>query len=410
DDHFAVADDVVHVALVKRVRAQRGVEVVDDVDVVRGVQAVLFAGEDAGAAQQAFGLLLAFLGQVHLLALLVDPVVALAVLFLLPGEVRDDLVDLDVQLRRVVGRAGNDQRGTRLVDQDRVDLVDDGEVEAALETVVLRQRHVVAQVVEADLVVGGVGDVGGVGRVLVLVRHARVDHADAQAQPVVQPAHPCRVAARQVVVDRDHVHALAGEGVEVGRQGPDQGLALAGAHLGDLAHVQDHAADQLHIVVAHAQDADAGLAADREGLGQDLVERFAVCDAFLELGRPGLELFVAERLHLRLERVDLLDDTAELLEQALVAAAGDAGKQTIEHCVSGWRARTGTEAKKGARRAVHGNYGLYRGGAPRGIKGDYRNLRGSTTRPRSQTSKWTWAPVERPVEPARATCWPARTR
>src|SRR5690606_10322781 len=121
DDHLAVADDVVHVALVQRVRAQRGVEVMDDVDVVRGVQAVLFAGEDAGAAQQAFGLLLAFLGQVHLLALLVDPVVALAVLLLLAGEVRDDLVDLDVQLRRVVGRAGNDQRGTRLVDQDRVD-------------------------------------------------------------------------------------------------------------------------------------------------------------------------------------------------------------------------------------------------------------------------------------------------
>src|SRR5690606_16827274 len=132
---------------------------------------------------------------------------------------------------------------------------------------------------------------------------------------------------------------------------------------------------------------DAGLAADREGLGQDLVERFAVCDAFLELGRPRLELLVAERLHLRLERVDLLDDTAELLEQALVAAAEDAGKQTIEHCVSGWRAGTGPETKKGARRPFHGNFGLYRGGArlginpPTGTCGGPR--RGRDPRPRS---------------------------
>src|SRR3546814_10693090 len=73
----------------------------------------------------------------------------------------------DVCSSDLAGRAGDDQRGERLVDQDRVDFVDDREVEAALEPVVLRQRHVVAQVVEADLVVGGIGDVGGVGGVLV---------------------------------------------------------------------------------------------------------------------------------------------------------------------------------------------------------------------------------------------------
>ncbi len=38
-----------------------------------------------------------------------------------------------------------------------------------------------------------------------------------------------------------------------------------------------------------------------------------------------------------------------------------------------------------------------------------RKLRGFTTRPFSQTSKCTWAPVERPVEPALAISCPART-
>ena len=42
--------------------------------------------------------------------------------------------------------------------------------------------------------------------------------------------------------------------------------------------VEDHAADELHVVVAHLEDAPAGLAADREGLGQQVVERGAVVE------------------------------------------------------------------------------------------------------------------------------------
>ena len=98
-------------------------------------------------------------------------------------------------------------------------------------------------------------------------------------------AHPVGVALREVVVDRDDVHALAGERVQVGRQRRDQRLAFAGAHLGDLAVVQHHAADQLHVEVAHLQRALAGLAHDGEGFGQQLVERRAVGDALLELRR-----------------------------------------------------------------------------------------------------------------------------
>jgi hypothetical protein len=60
---------------------------------------------------------------------------------------------------------------------------------------------------------------------------------------------------REVVVDRDDVHALAGQRVQVGGQRRDQRLALAGLHLGDLAVVQHHAAEQLHVEVAHAQRA-----------------------------------------------------------------------------------------------------------------------------------------------------------
>jgi hypothetical protein len=84
--------------------------------------------------------------------------------------------------------------------------------------------------------------------------------ADRQAEEVVELAHPLRIAVGQVVVDRDDVHALAGQGIEVHRQRGGERLALAGAHLGDLAVVQRHAAEHLHVEVAHLHDA---LAASR---------------------------------------------------------------------------------------------------------------------------------------------------
>ena len=167
---------------------------------------------------------------------------------------------------------GDDQRRARLVDQDRVHLVDDGEGQAALHAILEAVGEVVAQVVEAELVVGAVGDVAGVGGAL-LRRVLRVlDHPDGEAQEAVDRAHPVRIALRQVLVDRDDVHALAAQRVQVGRQRRHEGLALAGAHLGDLALVQGDAADQLHVEVAHLEGAARRLAHHRKGLRQQLIE------------------------------------------------------------------------------------------------------------------------------------------
>ena len=58
------------------------------------------------------------------------------------------------------GGAGDDERGAGLVDEDGIDLVDDGVVIAALDLGGLALGHaVVAEVIEAELGVGAVGDV-----------------------------------------------------------------------------------------------------------------------------------------------------------------------------------------------------------------------------------------------------------
>ncbi len=94
-------------------------------------------------------------------------------------------VDLAVEVGTVLGGAGDDQRCARLVDQDAVDLVDDGEAELPLDHVLQPVLHVVAQVVEAEFVVGAVGDVGGVGLAALVVLQPVDDGAGRQAEEAV---------------------------------------------------------------------------------------------------------------------------------------------------------------------------------------------------------------------------------
>ena len=79
-------------------------------------------------------------------------------------EILDGGAVLLVELVVALGdRTGDDQRRAGVVDEHRVDLVDDGVVMLALHEVFGRRGHVVAQIVEAVFVVRAEGDVGHVG-------------------------------------------------------------------------------------------------------------------------------------------------------------------------------------------------------------------------------------------------------
>ena len=230
-------------------------------------------------------------------------------------------------LARRLGRAADDQRGAGLVDEDRVDLVDDRVEVAALDQVGLAPGHVVAQVVEAELVVRAVRDVAQV--LLAAQRRllARHDRADVEPEEAVHPAHPLGVAGGQVVVGGDHVHALAGERVEVRGQDAGQGLALTGLHLRHVAQVQGRAAHDLHAVVPLAERAGGGLADDGEGLREQRVERLAVGVPLLELVGLGPQLRVGQLGRLVGQRLDRVGDAVETTED--LAFTGT--EQFLEH-------------------------------------------------------------------------------
>ena len=195
--------------------------------------------------------------------------------------------------------------GTGLVNENRVDLIDDDEGMAALDHFLGHLRHVVTQVVEAELVIRTIGNVAGVHLAALSRRLTHQDAAGGQTQEVVDAAHDVRLVLRQVVVDRHDVHAFSSQRTQVGRHGRDQRLTFTGFHFRDLALVQGDAAHDLNVEGTHAQDSPRGLTDRREGLHQDVVQSLALFQTILELLSLGLQLLVRQSLKILLQGINL---------------------------------------------------------------------------------------------------------
>ncbi len=355
DLHLAVDHLVLDAALVERLGLERLDQVVDEVAVLGPVEVV--------DPEELLGLGDAALGDRHGLVLLVELEVEVRHELLLGALVharrglaglhlRRQAGELGVEVGCLLRRAGDDQRGPRLVDEDVVDLVDDRELVgegvplavgvdvhpvlgllagAVLDLLLERGGHVVAQVVEPELRIRSVGHVGGVGGLLVLVGLHVLQDPHRHPEGVVDRLHPLGVPAGEVVVDRHEVHAVAGERVQDDRERGGERLALPRLHLGDRPVVQHHAADHLHVEVAQTERALGRLARQREALVQQVVEGLAVAGPLTQLLGLLAELLDGEELHLGLEGVDAVDP----LGVALVLLGLAEAKRAVKNAHTG---------------------------------------------------------------------------
>ena len=328
--HLAVADDVLLVLVEQRMRPQRLRHMMHQRRAF-GIVKRIICRQQPCIAQQLLDHLVAVIGVGHVAGLFID-------LVMLWRQFGDQLVHRDVQIRPVLRWAGYDQRRARLVHQDAVHLVDDGKVMPALRHLFDGALHVVAQVIEPQLVVGRIGDVGLVGLALFRVRLIGIDDACRQPQRAIDLAHPFRIALGQIVVHRDHMHALAGQGIQIGRKCRDQGLAFARLHFSDIALMQENAALQLHIEGAQAQCAFCRLAAIRKGFGQQRIQAFALGHPFLEFCGLRDDVLIAQCGELRLQCIDLRHKRTNRLDLAVIRRAEDLPRERSEtqHIFSAW--------------------------------------------------------------------------
>ncbi len=126
---------------------------------VRGIIQTAIRRQKARFGENIFSVLMTDFGEQNLMIFFVYRVVARAVLLGLAHQLLHQLIDFQVNIDITFSLPGNNQRGARFVDQDRVHLVHDGEVQLALKAFTHMCRHIVAQVIKAEFVVGAVSDV-----------------------------------------------------------------------------------------------------------------------------------------------------------------------------------------------------------------------------------------------------------
>ena len=167
--------------------------------------------------------------------------------------------------------------------------------------------HIVAQIVETELIVGAVSHVAVVLVLAFGVVETVDDDADGKAEEFVDLAHPFGVALGQVIVDRDDVDAAAAKRVEIDRKSGDQRLAFAGLHFRDLALVQHHAADELDVEVALTERSLGSFPHGGEGRHQNVVKRGAFTKLLFEFVGASAQFLVGKLLQFRFQRIDGVD-------------------------------------------------------------------------------------------------------
>ena len=306
DDDLAVAHHIIHVPLHHAPRLDGLVDVmlqrhVRSVGQIFNIEVLFSLGNAAGGKRGRLFFLVHNIIAVHLLVL---------VLFVVQLGHDGGLQALG----KIIGQLVQIGAFIALAAEDGVRLVHDGVIMPALHHLLFVGDHVVAQVIEAEFIVGAVGNVGIVGGAAFLACDAVDDEPHRKTQKFIQLSHPLAVAFGQVIVHGDDVHALAGERVQIYGQRGDKRFALAGFHLGDAGAVQHDAAHHLYGKVFHAQHAPACLAAYGKGVGQNVVQRFAPCQTLPERGRHRLQLAVGHGLVPGLQRQHPVRDGLYLLE------------------------------------------------------------------------------------------------
>ena len=92
----------------------------------------------------------------------------------------------------------------------------------------------------------------------------------------MNPTHPVRVSSGQIVVDRDHVYALASKSIQVHRKGRHEGLSFTGLHFCDPTEVQGSSAHHLDVVMTLADLTLGRFTHRRERLNHDVFEIGAI--------------------------------------------------------------------------------------------------------------------------------------
>ena len=188
-------------------------------------------------AQHFFCLSNTFFGRCYLFLFFINSIVL--AFFHVGNNTGQDLI----QLSGFFTGSGDNQRGTRFVNQDTVDLIDNTVIQLTLNHLIFINYHVITQVVKAEFVICTVSNICSIGSLTIREVHIMHNQANRQTEELVNTAHILAVAACQIIIDSYNMHAFAGQCIQIYRSSSYQGFTFTGTHFGNFAAMQHYATD-----------------------------------------------------------------------------------------------------------------------------------------------------------------------
>ena len=187
-----------------------------------------------------------------------------------------------VIIRRLLSRAGNNQRCAGFIDENGVHFIDEAVVQRSLHHLIQGCDHIVTEVVEAEFIIRSVGNIGIIGNLSLIEIKVMDNEAYRETQEFINLAHPFTVSFGQVIIDRNDMNPFSFQRIQIHRSRCHQGFTFAGAHFCNIAAMEDDAADELYIKMTHAQYTAGCFADYRKSFGQDIIQRFPFSQPRLE--------------------------------------------------------------------------------------------------------------------------------
>ena len=152
----------------------------------------------------------------------------------------------------------------------------------ALDEFIFFPRHIIAQVIKAELIICTVGDVC----IVLLAALCRLlvcnDAPGFHPQETVDAPHKLRLVARKVIIHRDNMDAFTLQGVEICWERCDQCFPFTGLHFGDIPPMECRTAHKLHIKVALPKGTLGYFAYCRKCFRHEIIKFCTVIKLFLE--------------------------------------------------------------------------------------------------------------------------------
>ncbi len=127
------------------------------------------------------------------------------------------------------------------------------------------------------------------------------------------------------------MNPFSGKSVQIYREGGGESLSFTCLHFSDLSLMKNNPSYELSVKMTHLEGSDRGLAHHGKCLREEVVERFAVFEAFTKTGCHRLEFIIGQSVELGVMRINMGNDRGHFLEFPLVLASKHLFEQITYH-------------------------------------------------------------------------------